>query len=108
MPRRREGRDLPEIVMRLFAEARAQFPDPRAVNRTLLELSRVYDPVSCGAILGHAPRLSAPVAGGVILEHATRRRIVELLENGQTEEASRALEERFEEYSRSFKPGDEK
>ena len=78
--------------MRLFAEARAQFPDPRAVNRTLLELSRFYDPVS----------------GGVILEHATRRRIVELLENGQTEEASRALEERFEEYSRSFKPGDEK
>ncbi|OGL01213.1 MAG: hypothetical protein A3G97_14515 [Candidatus Rokubacteria bacterium RIFCSPLOWO2_12_FULL_69_21] len=92
MPRRREGRDLPEIVMRLFAEARAQFPDPRAVNRTLLELSRFYDPVS----------------GGVILEHATRRRIVELLENGQTEEASRALEERFEEYSRSFKPGGEK
>ncbi|KRT65575.1 MAG: hypothetical protein XU13_C0130G0003 [Candidatus Rokubacteria bacterium CSP1-6] len=92
MPRRREGRDLPEIVMRLFAEARAQFPDPRAVNRTLLELSRFYDPVS----------------GGVILEHATRRRIVELLEKGQTEEASRALEERFEEYSRSFKPGDEK
>jgi len=78
--------------MRLFAEARAQFPDPRAVNRTLLELSRFYDPVS----------------GGVILEHATRRRIVELLENGQTEEASRALEERFEEYSRSFKPGGEK
>jgi|RifCSP16_1_1023843.scaffolds.fasta_scaffold32910_2 hypothetical protein len=92
MPRRREGRDLPEIVMRLFAEARAQFPDPRAVNRTLLELSRFYDPVS----------------GGVILEHATRRRIVELLEKGQTEEASRALEERFEEYSRSFKPGGEK
>jgi len=78
--------------MRLFAEARAQFPDPRAVNRTLLELSRFYDPVS----------------GGVILEHATRRRIVELLEKGQTEEASRALEERFEEYSRSFKPGGEK
>ena len=92
MPRRREGRDLPEIVKRLFAEARAQFPDPRAVNRTLLELSRFYDPVS----------------GGVILEHAIRRRIVELLEKGQTEEASRALEERFEEYSRSFKPGDEK
>jgi len=92
MPRRREGRDLPEIVKRLFEQARAQFPAPRAVNRTLLELSRFYDPVS----------------GGVILEHATRRRIVELLEKGQTEEASRALEERFEEYSRSFKPGDEK
>lgn len=70
MPRRREGRDLPEIVKRLFEQARAQFPDPRAVNHTLLELSRFYDPVS----------------GGVILEHAIRRRIVELLAQGQTEE----------------------
>jgi hypothetical protein len=92
MPRRREGRDLPEIVKRLFAEARAQFPDPRAVNRTLVELSRFYDAVS----------------GGVIVEHATRRRIVELLEKGQTEEASRALEERFEQYAQSFKPADDK
>ena len=88
MPRRREGRDLPEIVKRLFAEARAQFPDPRAVNRTLLELSRFYDPVS----------------GGVILEHAIRRRIVDLLAEGQTEEASRALGESFEQYYQSFKP----
>jgi hypothetical protein len=88
MARRREGRDLPEIVKRLFAEARAQFPDPRAVNRTLLELSRFYDPVS----------------GGVILEHAIRRRIVDLLAQGQREEASRALEERFQQYYESFKP----
>ena len=88
MPRRREGRDLPEIVKRLFAEARAQFPDPRAVNRTLLELSRFYDPVS----------------GGVILEHAIRRRIVDLLAQGQTEEASQALEERFQQYCQTFKP----
>ncbi len=88
MPRRREGRDLPEIVRRLFAEARAQFPDPRAVNHTLLELSRFYDPVS----------------GGVILEHTIRRRIVDLLAQGQTEEASRALEESFQQYYESFKP----
>ncbi|MBI4588555.1 MAG: hypothetical protein HY725_06925 [Candidatus Rokubacteria bacterium] len=88
MPRRREGRDLPEIVKRLFEQARAQFPDPRAVNRTLLELSRFYDAVS----------------GGVILEHAIRRRIVELLAQGQMEEASRALEERFQEYCQGFKP----
>ncbi len=88
MPRRREGRDLPEIVKRLFAEARAQFPDPRAVNRTLLELSRFYDAVS----------------GGVILEHATRRRIVELLEAGKIEEASQALKERFERYLEGFNP----
>jgi hypothetical protein len=53
-----------------------------------LELSRFYDPVS----------------GGVILEHAIRRRIVDLLTQGQTEEASRALEERFQQYYESFKP----
>ncbi len=88
MPRRREGRDLPEIVKRLFAEARAQFPDPRAVNRALIELSRFYDAVS----------------GGVVMEHATRRRVVELLEKGQIEEAGQVLEERFEQYAQSFKP----
>lgn len=90
MPRRREGRDLPEIVSRLFEQARAQFPDPRGVNRTLVELSRFYDAVS----------------GGVIVEHALRRRIVELLEKGKAEEARQVLEERVAQYSQSFKPRD--
>ena len=88
MPRRREGRDLPEIVTRLFEQARARFPDPQAVNRTLLELSRFYDPVS----------------GGFILDHALRRRIVDFLVQGKTEEARQVLKERFDEYRRSFKP----
>ena len=88
MPRRREGRDLPEIVSRLFEQARAQFSDPQAVNRTLLELSRFYDPVS----------------GGFILDHALRRRIVEFLVQGKTQEAGQVLKERFDEYRRSFKP----
>ncbi len=92
MPRRREGRDLPEIVTRLFDHARAQFPDPQAVNRTLLELSRFYDPVS----------------GGFILDHALRRRIVEFLEQGKTEEAGHVLQQRFDEYRRSFKPPTER
>lgn len=92
MARRREGRDLPEIVAKLFERARAQFPDPQAVNRTLLELSKFYDAVS----------------GGFILDHALRRRIVEFLQNGQTDEASRALQERLEQYSQSFKAGDQK
>ena len=92
MPRRREGRDLPEIVTRLFEQARARFPDPQAVNRTLLELSRFYDPVSWG----------------FILDHALRRRIVEFLEQGKTDEAGQALQERFEQYSQSFKPDGQK
>ncbi len=89
MPRRREGRDLPEIVTKLFQQARAQFPDPQAVNRTLLELCRFYDPVS----------------GGVILDHALRRRIVEFLQEGKTDKAGQALQERFEHYSKTFKLG---
>ena len=91
MPRRREGRDLPEIVTRLFEQARSQFPDPQAVNRTLLELSRFYDPIS----------------GGIILEHAARRRIVEFLQQGKTQEAGDALQERFEQYRQTFKPREE-
>jgi len=88
MARRREGRDLPEIVARLFEQARVQFPDARLVNRTLVELSKLYDPVS----------------GGMILEHATRRRIVELLDAGKVEEALHALAERFDGYRQTFGP----
>ncbi len=87
MPRRREGRDLPEIVSRLFEQARAEFPDPQAVNRTLVQLSRLYDPVS----------------GGPLLEHELRRRIVESLERGRVEEAREALNARFEEYRSTFR-----
>ena len=92
MPRRREGRDLPEIVMKLFEQARTQFPDPQAVNQTLLELSRFYDPIS----------------GGIILEHATRRRIVEFLQQGKTREAGEVLQQRFDDYRRTFKPPEER
>lgn len=92
MSRRREGRDLPEIVTKLFEQARTQFPDPQAVNRTLLELSRFYDPVS----------------GGTILEHATRRRIVEFLQQGKTQEADEVLQQRFDEYRQTFKPREDR
>ncbi len=88
MARRREGRDLPEIVGRLFDEARSQFPDPQAVNRTLLQLCRLYDPVS----------------GGIILEHETRRRIVDFLAHGKTREAGEVLQVCFEEYRKTFEP----
>lgn len=91
MSRRREGRDLPEIVATLFEQARAQFPDPQAVNRCLVELSKLYDPVS----------------GGVIVEHALRRRIVLCLQEGRSADAEQALQERFEGYRKSFRPGKE-
>jgi hypothetical protein len=87
MSRRREGRDLPEIVTKLFQAARTQFPDPRAVNRVLVELSRLYDPVS----------------GGAIVAHDLRRRIIRWLDEGRVDEAGRAMEARFEDYRKSFK-----
>ena len=87
MPRRREGRDLPEVVLSVFEQARSHFPDPRAVNRTLVELSRLFDAVS----------------GGPILDHGARRRIIELLREGRTEEAAQALTARFDEYRETFK-----
>ena len=90
MPRRREGRDLPEIVIKLFEAAKAGFPDPQAVNRDLVQLSRLYDPVS----------------GGPLLEHSLRRHIVQCLQAGRVEDASRALQARFDEYRQTFElPG---
>jgi hypothetical protein len=88
MGRRREGRDLPEIVTQLFERAQAQFPDPQAVNRTLLELSKLYDAAS----------------GGFIVEHDLRRDIVDHLRQGRAEEARQALQERFDRYRTSFRP----
>lgn len=87
MGRRREGRDLPEIVEKLFEDARTRFPDARAVNRVLVELSRLYDPVT----------------GGRIMEHDLRVRIVRCLEAGRLDEAALALAARVKDYRQSFK-----
>lgn len=86
MPRRREGGDLPEIVTKLFERARAELPDPQAVNRTLVELCRLYDPVS----------------GGPLMDHERRRLIVEGIREGRIEDATQALCARFDEYRRTF------
>jgi len=90
MPRRRRGLDLLELVTRIFERAEAQFPDGQAVNRTLLEASRFYDPLT----------------GGPLLPHAVRRQIVELIQQGKTEEASRLLKERLESYAHSVGEAD--
>ncbi len=90
MPRRRRGLDLLELVTRIFERAEAQFPDAQAVNRTLLEASRFFDPLTAGPLL----------------PHAVRRQIVELIQQGKTEEASRLLRERLESYARSVGEAD--
>ena len=90
MPRRRRGLDLLDLVTRIFERAEAQFPDPQAVNRTLIEASRFYDPLT----------------GGPVLEHVLRRQVVELVQQGKTDEASRLLRERLESYARSVGEAD--
>ena len=71
-------------AIELFREAEAHLADIARVNRILLELSRFYNPM-----------IDAP-----IVDLATRRRIVELLESRQAEEARRLLEERLALYAR--------
>jgi len=90
MPRRRRGLDLLEVVTGIFERAEAEFPDPQAVNRTLLEVSRFYDPLT----------------GGPLLQHAVRRQIVELVREGETDKARRILRQRLESYARSVRGPD--
>jgi len=73
----------------LFHEAKANLHDRQRIDRILLELGRFYNPY-----------INAP-----IVDLATRRRILELLEAGQTAEADEILDERLILYSRA--PGTE-
>mgnify|MGYP001566006221 FL=1 len=71
-------------AIELFREAQAHLSDIARVNRILLELGRFYNPM-----------IDAP-----IVDLATRRKIVELLESRQMDEAHRLLEERLTLYAR--------
>ena len=90
MPRRRRGLDFLELVTGIFERAEAQFPDPQAVNRILIEASRFYEPET----------------GGPLLPHAHRRQIVELLREGKSDEARQLLRERLDSYTRSVGESD--
>lgn len=83
MPKTRHER-YQDVVDKLFEEIRSHFDDLARVNRLLLELTRIYDPL-----------LSSRV-----VEPSTRRQIMELLGTGKTEEARRLLEERIELHNR--------
>jgi hypothetical protein len=78
-----------DYAVELFNEARAHLGDVARVDRILLELGRFYNP------LVHGP----------IVDLATRRRIVELLQGGEHEEALKLLDERLALYARMEKDG---
>ena len=73
-----------DYAIELFREAQAHLGDPARVSRALLELGRFYN----------------PAVNGPIVDLVTRRRIVELLEGGRTEEARGLLDDRLAAYAR--------
>jgi hypothetical protein len=73
-----------DYAIELFREAEAHLSDIARVDRILLELGRFYNPL-----------LDAP-----IVDLGTRRRIIELLEARQPDEARRLLDERLALYAR--------
>ena len=79
-------RDDPAID--LFREALDRLEDLARVKRIVLELGRLYDPVSNGPIL-------SPTNG---------RQVVERLEAGRVEEARQGLEEALQAYTRKVEP----
>jgi hypothetical protein len=79
-------RDDPAID--LFREALDHLEDAGRVKGIVIELGRLYDPVSNGAILSPA----------------TGRRVVEGLEAGRVEEARQLLEEALRTYTRRPTP----
>lgn len=78
-----------DYAVELFREAQANLEDLRRIDRILLELGRFYNPY-----------INAP-----IVDLATRRRVLELLERSQLDEARQLLDERLTLYSQA--PGTE-
>jgi hypothetical protein len=73
-----------DYAVELFREAEAHLSDIARVDRILLELGRFYN----------------PLLDGPIVDLGTRRRIIELLEARQLDEARRLLDERLALYAR--------
>ncbi len=73
-----------DYAVELFREAQAHLTDIARVNRILMELGRFYN----------------PLLNGPIVDLGTRRRIIEFLEGGKSDEARRLLDERLNLYAR--------
>ncbi len=79
MPKRRHER-YQDIVDKLFGEIQSNLDDLPRVNRLLIELTRIYD----------------PLLSGRVVEPSTHHQIMELLRSGRRDEARALLEERIE------------
>jgi len=79
-----------DYAVELFREALTNLEDLRRVDRILLELGRFYNPY-----------INAP-----IVDLATRRRVLELLERSQVDDARQILDERLTLYSQAPGTGD--
>ena len=75
----------------LFRAALDHFSDPPRLRHALLELTRVYNPLS----------------NGPLLDPAVRRRILDLVEAGRDAEARRLLEDHLAAYARRGTPDPE-
>jgi hypothetical protein len=73
-----------DYAVELFQEAQGALGDVARVDRILLELGRFYNPT-----------LNAP-----IVDLATRRRIIEVLQRADVDEARRLFDERLRLYAR--------
>jgi len=82
--RRGKLRKRDDPAVDLFREALESLADIPHVKRILLELGRLYNPVT----------------NGPILDLASRRRVVELLEAGAFEDAQELLEQCVKDYTR--------
>lgn len=78
MPKTRHER-YQDHVERLFEEIHSRLDDPPAVNRLLIELRRIYD----------------PLLGEGVVDTLTHRQVVDLLRIGNIEEARRILDQRI-------------
>lgn len=82
--RRGKLRKRDDPAVDLLREALANVQDTARVKRILLELGRLYNPVT----------------NGPIVELATGRRVIELLEAGREEDARQILDEQLRLYTR--------
>jgi hypothetical protein len=86
--RRGKLRRRDDPAFELYREALEHLDDLPRVKRVLLELGRLYDPVT----------------NGPVLPSAVRRQVLERLDGGRLEEARQLLADAFKRYGRKPEP----